>query len=107
MLLVLVLEVDIEKDLDWKDYDEYDCWIIARTVHTLEDEVWFCCNNCSFLCQLMKIWGLKKNCIHFDGDQNFQMKNSDGGDLQQFPGYAEIFWQPPIWAKKSSRLTLC
>ncbi|KDO56625.1 hypothetical protein CISIN_1g034793mg [Citrus sinensis] len=34
-------------------------------------------------------------------------ENSDGGDLQQFPGYAKIFWQPPIWAKKSSRLTLC
>ena len=74
--------VDIEKDLDWKDYDEYDCWIIARTVPTLEDEVWFCCNNCSFFVSANEFLGLKKNCVHFDGDQNFQMKNSDGGDLQ-------------------------
>lgn len=112
---VYVFKLDIEKMVNVNDEDEensdFYCdsdgeWIFEHEVDNLRGGMLFCSKFRSlFVSSAEEFPGCKKDCIYFNGESIFKMRNHCEGrrKLLDLPaGHANIFWPPPTWVKNSS-----
>lgn len=112
---VYLFKLDIEKMVNVNDEDEensdFNCdsngeWIFEHEVDNLRGGMLFCSKFRSlFVSSAEEFPGCKKDCIYFNGESIFKMRNHCEGrrKLLDLPaGHANIFWPPPTWVKNSS-----